>query len=130
MTYSSVTIPAANPKYIEDVNISISYNTTFVSKILKALNLQKIKAFFLLHYITLYISKHKLYKSLIFKIKLNKLKISIILYNFWARSLARIERRPAEPEVRGSNPLGPATQLKGDETHFQFFAIKSISHCM
>ncbi len=28
----------------------------------------------------------------------------------WARSSARIERRPAEPEVRGSNPRGPATQ--------------------
>ena len=28
----------------------------------------------------------------------------------WARSSAWIERRPAEPEVRGSNPRGPATQ--------------------
>ncbi len=29
----------------------------------------------------------------------------------WARRLARIGRRPAEPVVRGSNPRGPAIHL-------------------
>ena len=33
-----------------------------------------------------------------------------------ARSSARIERRPAEPEVPGSNPGGPATTFNNHST--------------